>query len=202
MEMSGRIDGKDIALIEAVRRGDRRAFETLYGRFAGAVYSLALKITRDRLDADDVTVETLWQVWNRAGRYDPARGGLTTWILMIARSRALDCVRARRAGVEPCDGSALELLEIVAPDDPEREASLRERAAEVRRVCGELPAEQRIVIELAYWEGLTHSEIAARLRQSLGTVKTRIRLGLLKLERALIARTGAETRPDALERVA
>jgi RNA polymerase sigma-70 factor (ECF subfamily) len=199
MEMAARVDREDIALIEAVRRGDRRAFEKLYGRFAGPVFSLALRITRDRLDADDVTLETLWQVWNGAGRYDAARGGLATWVFMIARSRALDCVRARRSGVKPSDCAELELLEIAAPDDPERDAALGERAAAVRRACGALPAEQRIVIELAYWEGLSHSEIAARLRQSLGTVKTRTRLGLLKLQHAL----RAELAPHAeLERVA
>ncbi len=171
--------GEDARVLAAVARGDRAGLRTLYERHAGRALAIALRIMHSRAEAEEVVQDTFLEVWRRAAQYDRSRGSAGVWIATIARSRAIDRVRARgtaertasAAAAEP-PGEARGVLEEV------EQRSARERIA---AALGELPAEQRTAIELAYFEGLSQSEIAARTGDPLGTVKSRIRIALGRL---------------------
>jgi RNA polymerase sigma-70 factor (ECF subfamily) len=171
----------DVASVTRMSRGDHAALAELYDRHATAVYSLALRILGDRTGAEDTVQEVFTQAWQQAPTYDPQRGVVAAWLCTLARSRAIDALRARRARPEALadDGIALRLPD-VGPV-PEEQAMLSQQGSRVRQALTQLPDHQRLAIELAYYEGLTHVEIAARLNEPLGTVKTWIRSGLLKL---------------------
>jgi RNA polymerase sigma-70 factor (ECF subfamily) len=172
------------SLIERLRAREQAALGLLYDRYAGLVYALALRITGSPVEAQDVVVDSFWQVWQQADCYDQRRGQVAAWILTIARSRALDRARARRrsAHLVPEEQSA---WQITARDNPEQDAWHAERARLVRAALAELTLQQREAIELAFYHGLSHTEIAERLGEPLGTIKTRIRLGLLKMREKL-----------------
>ena len=168
-------------LIRRMAAGDRDAFSRFYDRYSPLVFPLILKIVRDRSDAADVLQEVFWESWRAADDYDPSRGTPEAWMITRARTRAIDRIRAtRRRGetfVAPVD-------EGLAPAAPEPGGDAAERAEDrgvIRTALGTLPEAQREAIELTYYAGLTQTEIAARLKQPLGTVKTRIRLGLERL---------------------
>ncbi len=177
----------DAALIARMGSGDEQALGILYDRWQSAVRTVALRIVQDAMDADDVVEDVFWQVWRQAGRFDAGRGGAGTWLLTIARSRSLDRLRSLRRSREDTglegmeDDSRGDALAVAAPD-PMAAADLSERGALVREALATLPVEQREALELAYFDGLSQSEIAERLRQPLGTVKTRMRLALRKLK--------------------
>lgn len=183
--------GTDVDDQEDLRRlaaGDGDAAARLYDRHARAVYSLALRIVNDEGDAEDVVQEVFAQAWRQAARYDASRGAVVAWLLMMARSRAIDKLRSARArpdsrGVD--DPRAIDEMPAVVRDAHSRIIDA-ENARLAQRALAELPLLQRLVIELAYYEGLTQREIADRLEQPLGTVKSRLRLGLLKLRDALV----------------
>ena len=163
--------------------------------FAARVYSLAVRMLRDAQDAEEVVQDVFAQAWRSAPRYDVGRGTVVGWLLMMTRSRALDRLRATRA-----QGRALPVAE-ADPDGlpaafpgPDVIAISDEQAEHVRDALEQLPADQREALELAYLEGLTHAEVAERLSQPLGTVKTRIRLGLMKL-REVFARSAEQQGP-------
>lgn len=166
-------DGELLRKIDADR--DAEAFEAFYDRFAPRVYGLLLKLLRNRTDADDVLQETFIQVWNRAGRFDPGRSTPEGWILMLARSRALDRLRKRPTT------SMTVIPEAGAETEPGLGLQAAESAAELEAGLAELPPDQREPIRLAFFEGCTHEEIAKQLVLPLGTVKTRIRLGMIRL---------------------
>lgn len=157
----------------------------LYDRHARPIYSLALRILGDATEAEDIVQEVFSQAWKQAARYNASRGAVGAWLLTLARSRAIDRLRAKRA--RPGDVSdervAGQLVDAGPPVDLLVLSS--EQVARVRAALDELPLLQRAAIELAYYEGLTHAEIADRLEQPLGTVKTRIRLAMLKLRDVL-----------------
>lgn len=163
--------------------GGTRALEELYDLYVRPVYSLAVRIVRNHADAEDVVQDVFVQAWRQASRFDPARGSIASWLLTMARSRAIDrlrrdralTTRIREAAIEPGAGRG------GIADSPEIEVLVGEETRRVRRALERLPVDQRAALELAYFEGLTHSEIASRLQQPLGTVKTRIRSGLLRL---------------------
>lgn len=175
----------DQAALERMVRGDERALAELYDRHARPVYALALRILQDAGDAEDVVQEVFAQAWRQASRYDGRRGAVAAWLLTTARSRAIDRLRARRARPDLV-GAPLQTVEVA---DPSRAADLllvsAEQVTRVQNALAELPLLQRVALELAYYEGLTHAEIAAHLEQPLGTVKTRIRLGMIKLRESL-----------------
>ncbi len=172
----------DEELMPLVGRHDPEAFEVLYDRHGGVAYSLAYRIVGDRAAAEEVTQEAFISVWRSGARFDAARGSVRSWLLSVVRNRAIDFLRSR-AGKAPKlafdDDSVLE--QRPAQERTEEEALQRETAAELRGALGNLPGEQSKVIELAYFGGFSHSEIAQILGLPMGTVKGRMRLGLEKI---------------------
>jgi RNA polymerase sigma-70 factor, ECF subfamily len=172
----------DEDLMPRVAQKDPAAFEVFYDRHGGAAYSLAYRIVGDATSAEDVTQEAFLSIWRSRARYDPMRGSVRAWALGIVRNRAIDALR-REGGRAPKldldDEAALERRE--APERTEAEALRRETARQVRGALGSLPNEQSKVIELAYFGGFTHSEIAKMLGMPIGTVKGCMRLGLEKM---------------------
>jgi RNA polymerase sigma-70 factor (ECF subfamily) len=169
-------------IVAALRQRDEGALAQVHDRYGQAVYALALRITGDIGAAEEISLDAFWQLWQQAERYDVTQGSLLNWLLTIARSRAIDRVRARgaqkRIHVEdPTDVSH------VRPAEELVEVAQQRRL--VREAMQALSAEQRAALSLAYYEGLSHSQIAARLQEPLGTVKTRIRQAMLALRRAL-----------------
>ena len=183
--------GDERSLIERLQARDPAALSALYARYASIVYTLALRITGNQGEAEEVVVDSFWQVWQQADRYDPRRGQLGAWIFTIARSRALDRVRALRRSplAQPDERAETQAAQRAADErNPEHDAWLAEQSSLVRAALAELAPAQREAIELAYYHGLSHTEIAERLDEPLGTVKTRIRLGLMKLREKLAGR--------------
>jgi RNA polymerase sigma-70 factor, ECF subfamily len=180
----------DEELMSLVAKGEARAFETIYERHCGAAFSLAYRMCGSRSLAEDVAQEAFLSIWRAGGRYDRARGSVRTWVLGIVHNRAIDALRRtvvherRRASDEGIE----ERFE--ARERTEVEAARREEAETIRGMLDALPAEQSRVIELAYFGGFTHSEIAEMLGAPIGTVKGRMRLGLEKL-RGQLAPQGA-----------
>ena len=178
-------------LISRIGKGDREAFSRFYDALASAAFGLIRRVVRDPGVAEEVLQDVFWEVWRDASQYDPSRGTPEAWLLMRAKSRAIDKLRSiRRRGqtfVATVDESVARAPE-TGPDQPG--AALEERG-QVERGLTQLPVAQRQVIELAFFGGLTQSEIATRLGEPLGTVKTRARLGLERLRSLL----GGEQRP-------
>jgi len=186
MQPAAESQAEDVESLRRVVSGDQGAAAVLYDRHARALYSLILRILGDETEAEDVLQEVFVQAFRQAGRYDASRGVVAAWLLMMVRSRAIDRLRARRSRVEGRTGE-VQVLNDVPDAKPDVASAMldEERTRLVREALAELPLLQRMAIELAYYEGLSHTEIAERLEQPLGTVKTRIRLGLLKLRDVL-----------------
>jgi RNA polymerase sigma-70 factor (ECF subfamily) len=175
----------DHAALERMARGDHEALAELYDRHGRLVFSLALRILRDQSDAEDIVQDVFSQAWRQAARYESSRGNVIAWLLNLTRSRAIDRLRGRRARPDATAGdpATLDLPDLSQPVD--EQLALSNQAARIRAAVDELSVLQRVAIELAFYEGLTHVEIADRLELPLGTVKTRIRQGLLKLKERL-----------------
>jgi RNA polymerase sigma-70 factor (ECF subfamily) len=175
----------DEDLMQLVRRADPDAFAVVYERHSGAAYSLAYRMTGTRGAAEDVTQEAFISVWRSGARFDRNRGSVRSWVLGIVHHRAIDALRRGKVRDRPRvdDENAAEKLE--APENTELEVARRDEAATVRRAMEVLPSEQVQVIELAYFGGFTHTEIADMLDTPVGTVKGRMRLGLKKLRAEL-----------------
>lgn len=179
----------DLALVERMQSGDEAALSEFYSRWFPVVSSLISRILKSADDVEDVVEETFWQAWRQAGRFAADRGSVQTWVLTIARSRALDRLRATRRLREDTidDGSSTESSAqsvgsaLPSASDPSLDAEHSERRQLVVAALSELPREQREALELGYFGGLSQSEIAERTGQPLGTVKTRMRLAMLKL---------------------
>jgi RNA polymerase sigma-70 factor (ECF subfamily) len=168
------------ALVARVAAGEEDGLGALYDSTSRLVYSLVLRIVTDPATAEEVTLDVYKQVWRQASRYDESRGGPLAWLTTIARSRALDRLRAGRQELmreEPLETA----FQHAASDNVEGDAEASELREIVQRALAELTPEQRQVLELAYYGGLSQSEIAEKLKQPLGTVKTRTRLGMMKL---------------------
>lgn len=165
----------DELLLSRVAAGDRAAFTDFYDRHAARVLGLLVRMIGDRASAEDVLQETFWRAWSRASQYDPTRASAAVWISLIARSRAIDLLRRR-----PRAATLGESFDAATPDDT-LQVDAREQRSGARRALDQLPHEQRQAILLAFFGGLTHEQIAAKEQQPLGTVKTRIRLGMKRL---------------------
>lgn len=173
----------DLAMVTAMKSGRgsagaERALADLYDRYSGIVYAVALRVLGDTGAAEDVLQEVFLQLWRNPGAFDSARGSLGAWLAVITRNRAIDSLRRRKPETDIED-----VILSVAPDlagDADRS-----RAAEkVRGVLGAMPPPQRSALEMAYFEGMSHSEIASKTGEPLGTIKTRIRAGLMLLRKA------------------
>jgi RNA polymerase sigma-70 factor (ECF subfamily) len=178
---------QDAALIERIQNSDRTAFMGFYDRFSPLLFSVAARILGDRKEAEDVLQEVMLVIWNKSGEYDPELGSVSSWAVALTRNKALDRLRARTR--------RLRLIEEVAIMAEDSDSSYtpsandvvhgKERADMLRTAMKELPAEQRMAIELAFFTGLSQTDIATRLQQPLGTVKARIRRGMLRLREQL-----------------
>jgi RNA polymerase sigma-70 factor, ECF subfamily len=181
------LDGE---LVARAARGDERAIGQLYDRYGGVLYAVAYRIVGQRADAEEVVLEAFAQAWRDAARFETARGSVAGWLTMIARSRALDLARSRSRR-ERITASAAADRPTTSPamgefrPDPAKALDHEERRRQVRQALETLSPPQRQAIELAYFEGLSQSEIAERLQGPLGTVKTRVRLGMQKLRECL-----------------
>ena len=173
-----------IALVLAIGSGDQGALHTLYERMHRLVFTLIVRITNNGQTAEELTLDVFHDVWRRASRYDPAGGSVVGWILNQARSRAIDRVRfeGRKKRLSPDEESP---LPEIAPPDPHEVIAREEQGRLVRDALTMLTPEERQAIETAFFCELTYQEVAARLNQPLGTVKTRVRSGLAKLRHAL-----------------
>ncbi len=169
-------DADDAALVAAMAAGDRTALASLYERHASLLLGLALKIVRERREAEDLLHDVFLEAWRQARHFDPKRGRVRTWLAIRMRSRALDLQKSARVSRNAGDAG----LEVV-PDEAERNEVNSPDHARVRDALASLGEEQRRVVELAYFEGLSCSEIAERIAIPIGTVKSRLAAGLGKL---------------------
>ncbi len=177
----------DASLLTRIAKQDQTALSELYDRYAKIIYAVAFQSLRSVEESEEVVLDVFAQVWRIADRYDATKGRSDTWLFVLARSRILDRLRKIQRS-QPTSPVLNDLSQIQAPSssvDPIEEVIILERRDRVLSAMKLLPDEQRLVIELAYYQGLTHSQIAEQTGTSLGTVKTRIRLGLNKLKSAL-----------------
>lgn len=180
----------DRGLVERMARGDEAALSALYDKHAGVLYGIAYRITGEGADAEEVVLDAFQQAWREGGRFREERGSVAAWLTMICRSRALDLVRARGRRDRAVDRAVL-----ASPDEAPAHgrgpgpaggaAEGSERSQAVSAALETLSPPQRQAIELAFYHGLSQSEIAERLSEPLGTIKTRVRLGMQKLREAL-----------------
>jgi len=169
----------DGALISAVRAGNQEAMAQLYDRYSQVVHAVAMRVLGDTAAAEDVLQEVFMQLWRNPGAFDSSRGNIAPWLAVIARNRAVDVLRKRR----PQDDISEVTLGVLP--DMAGDADRARVAEKVRSVLKEMPPPQRSALEMAYFEGYSHSEIAQRTGEPLGTVKTRIRAGLMLLRKAV-----------------
>jgi RNA polymerase sigma-70 factor (ECF subfamily) len=175
---SGAVLEEDVVLLERIRRGDEAAMSTLFGRYSRIVYSVSLRVLRDTAAAEDVLQEIFMQVWRSPGSFLETRGTLGGWLAVVARNRSIDTLRRRR----PTD--QVEDVSLPSPFNLAEEAERNTMMERARAAIVQLPAEQRKTLEMAFFDGLTHTEIAEMTGDPLGTVKTRIRSALLTLRKA------------------
>src|SRR5256885_7969248 len=175
----------DEELMHLVRAGDAQAFEIVFDRHSGAAFSLAYRMCGRQAMAEDIVQEAFVSLWRSGARYDATRGSVRTWVLSVVRNRAIDAFRRESAkgGRDVAEEGIAERMP--APQLTDTEVERRDEARQVRKALVELPPDQRQVIELAYFGGFTHSQIANMLELPSGTVKGRMRLGLSKMRLAL-----------------
>lgn len=172
---------QDAQLLDRVRRGDEQAMAALYDRYSRIVYSVALRVLRDTASAEDILQEVFLGLWRRPESFISARGSLGGWLAVVARNRSIDALRRKRPSEQ------IEEVYLASPFNLADEAERNTIMQRVRAVVGRLPTDQRKTLEMAYFDGLTHTEIAEITGDPLGTVKTRIRTALLTLRKELEA---------------
>ena len=175
----------DATLVQSLVRRDVNAFEQLYDRHSRHVYALVLRILQQAATAEEVVQDVFLQLWRNAAAYDAERGPFVPWLLTLARNRALDHLRLKSERQRRREDQTDELPPVAAAPEYEREMDERRRVERIRALMGGLLPRQKRAIELAYFEGLSHSEIAAKLSEPLGTVKSWIRNGILRLKEGL-----------------
>jgi RNA polymerase sigma-70 factor (ECF subfamily) len=171
----------DATLLQRVRQGDQAAMAVVFDRYGRAVYSVALRILKDTGHAEDVMQEIFFQVWRNSDSFVQGRGSLGAWLVVVARNRSIDLLRRRK----PTD--SVEDVVLTSPCNLASEVEHNAMIEKVQKVLKDLPEEQQRSMELAFFEGLSHSEIAEKTGDPLGTVKTRIRLALITLRKAFSA---------------
>ncbi len=177
----------DEQVLARLAQGDHGAFEELYARHATLIFLFALRLLHNRAEAEDVVQDVFTQAWTEAARYNSTRGAVAAWMLMLTRSRAIDRMRARR-GIPRGPGDLHDAVSLAhAAPPPDMQLLTNEETRMLRSALALLPVKQRSALQLAYYEDLTHSEIANRLKEPLGTVKSRIRQAVIKL-RGLLQR--------------
>jgi RNA polymerase sigma-70 factor (ECF subfamily) len=172
-------EADDMGLLTRIQSGHQEAMAALFDRYGTMVYSVAFRVLKDAGEAEDVMQEIFVQVWRNPGAFVSGRGSLAGWLVVVARNRSIDMIRRRRP-TEP-----VELFALPSSTNLAREAERNSLVEKIRGVMGSLPDEQRKSVELAFFEGLSHSEIAEKTGDPLGTVKTRIRLALTTIRKAL-----------------
>jgi RNA polymerase sigma-70 factor, ECF subfamily len=172
-------EADDTGLLARIQSGDQEAMSILFDRYGGMIYSVAFRVLKDAVEAEDVMQEIFIQVWKNPGTFVSGRGSLAGWLVVVARNRSIDMIRRRRPTEQ------VELFSLPSSTNLAKEAEHNSLLEKVRGVMGSLPDEQRKSVELAFFEGLTHSEIAEKTGDPLGTVKTRIRLALTTIRKAL-----------------
>lgn len=180
--MNGDVD--DTALLRAMQRGEQDAVAMLYDRYSGAAYGLAMRVTNNAQAAEDVVQDAFVSLWKQAPRFDPERGHVRAWLLTIVHHKAVDAVRRRAGRPERALPEGAEDF-IEASGRPDELAEMVLDAEAVREAVRQIPDDQRRVIEMAYFAGMTHVEIAAQTGVPLGTVKSRLRIGLDKMREYL-----------------
>ena len=179
----------DAALVHGLLQKDVSAFEQLYDRHSRLVYGLLLRILQQAGTAEEVAQDVFLQLWRNAGQYDESRGPFVPWLLTLARNRALDTLRLKSERQRRLEDQTEEMPPVVTVPQYEKVLDEKRRAEKVRALMASLNPQQKKAIELAYFEGLSHTEIAAALKEPLGTVKSWIRNGLLRLKEELQAAT-------------
>jgi RNA polymerase sigma-70 factor, ECF subfamily len=169
----------DPELIAGIIKRDRQSFDFFYERYAQIIFNLCVRILKDEAEAQDVLQEIFLQIWREAARFDPSRASVKTWLFTIARSRSLDRYRSRKTVTSRLEDNAEDQIQQIAGKEDLQGTSIMQQY--VLNALSELSAEQRLVLELSYYEGLTQEEIAGRLKEPLGTIKSRIRAALMKL---------------------
>ena len=169
----------DMGLLTRIQSGDQEAMSALFDRYGTMVYSVALRVLKDAGEAEDVMQEIFVQVWKNPGAFVSGKGSLGGWLVVVARNRSIDMIRRRRPTEQ------VELFALPSSTNLAREAERNSLLGKIRGVMVSLPEEQRNSVELAFFEGLSHSEIAEKTGDPLGTVKTRIRLALTTIRKAL-----------------
>jgi RNA polymerase sigma-70 factor, ECF subfamily len=182
----------DSELIAGVIKRERRAFDLFYERYAQIIFNLCVRILKDEAEAQDALQEIFLQIWRDAERFDPSRASVKTWLFTIARSRSLDRYRSRKTANSRLEDQTEDQLQRIPDKEDVQGAGVMQQY--VSSALNRLSRNQRIVLELSYYEGLTQEEIAARLNEPLGTIKSRIRAALMKL-RSLFS--GEETNDEA-----
>jgi RNA polymerase sigma-70 factor, ECF subfamily len=180
----------DARLASRIRAGEADALGELYDRHASAALGTALRVVGDREEAEDIVHDAFVAVWRKIDRFDASRGSLRAWLMTVVRNRAIDRVRGRRASIDVDDADERSLLR-TGPNPTWEEAIRNTSASQVRAAMGELPAEQRRAVELAYFEGYTYREVAEVMGVPHGTASGRLRLALAKLREALAGTEGA-----------
>jgi RNA polymerase sigma-70 factor (ECF subfamily) len=180
---------RDAMLVHQLLQRDVDAFEQLYDRHSRIVYALVLRIVQQASTAEEVVQEVFLQLWRNAGQYDARRGPFAPWLMTLARNRALDRLRLKGERQRRREDQSEELPPVIAIPQFEQALDEKRRAEQIRALMGSLNQKQKKAIELAYFEGLSHSEIAEALKEPLGTVKSWIRNGLLRLKEGLRAAT-------------
>jgi RNA polymerase sigma-70 factor (ECF subfamily) len=185
--MAAEAQSLDIALMERVRRRDPAALQELYDRHAGVVYGIGLRILREATEAQDLVQDVFLHLWRRSDLFDGGRGAFLGWLVSLTRNRAIDRVRAKRTRSNAADSYEVERTGDVMPReaDPSESVYVAELRTAVARALTVLPDVQRTALEMAYFGGFSHSEIAERLETPLGTVKARIRQGMIRLRDTL-----------------
>jgi RNA polymerase sigma-70 factor, ECF subfamily len=184
-------DQSDLELVERIRRRDEAALGTLYDRYGTLLFTVSLRIVGDRQSAEEVTQESFLKIWQRPDLFDDSRGGLRTWLVSVTRNRSVDLLRSKATPRRP--ETALENVEHTLSTPDAWEAVSRDiTAQQVRAAVRELPAEQRQVLEMAFFGGYRYVEIARMTGMPEGTVKSRLRLGLEKVRRAMAGEEGGQ----------